>query len=171
MTSGGYRPTWTGKVLAGSLSLRFLVLPRRPSVARPAVHQVVPIYVATGPGTQVRVAGYFRPSGPPDWLTRATSATITGSASVRLQVATAFGTSKVKVAVDVTGNGSSEHCATIFTPKSPKYPVAVSEWLRHPRDTTLETAKDHAAVVSPEAKRVGQHHVHVQGAGFADDDV
>lgn len=31
MTSGGYRPTWTGKVLARSLSVRFLVVPRRPS--------------------------------------------------------------------------------------------------------------------------------------------
>ena len=93
-----------------------------PSVARPAVHQVVTIYVTTSPGAQVRVTENFRPYGPTDWLTRVTSAGITGSASVRFKVAPAFGSSTVKVAVDVTRNGSSGHCATIFTPKRPFTP-------------------------------------------------
>jgi hypothetical protein len=79
-----------------------------PSVARPAA--------------QVRVTENFRPYGPTDWLTRVTSAGITGSASVRFKVAPAFGSSTVKVAVDVTRNGSSGHCATIFTPKRPITP-------------------------------------------------
>ena len=142
----------------------------QPSFARAPVHQLVTIDVAISPEAQLRVTEYFRASGPNDWLARATSAGVKGRSGAlpgrhRLQ--------------DIHGQGRvrgdrqraeralrDDTCA-----EGALHPVVVSEWPRHPRDGNLEAAKDHAAVVPPETERVGQHHVHVQGAGLADDDV